>query len=270
MIRRSSRFRGGFTILELLVVIGIIMVLMGILLPALEHVRHQAYIDKCASNLRQIGQGMAMYSSENRGAYPRTRYVPDAPLQKGTGATSADPFGPTGPGPNDETAPAFLLLVSEHLPPELFICPYNDENDFAPDKLAGPGRSNFTDYVKNLGYSFANPYPSSAAVQAGYQFKNVHGPNFALASDLNPGTKPAMGSDVTSVTPSSASSAIYRALSRNHERDGMNVLYADGRVEWQTTPFCGPNGDNVFVNKSGVVEGSPVDREDDVLLPTEE
>jgi type II secretory pathway pseudopilin PulG len=268
MVNRSRSSR-GFTILELLVSIGIMMMLMGILLPALERVRHQAYIDKCASNLRQIGQAMAIYSGENRGAYPRTRYVADAPLQKGTGAASPDPFGPGGPGPNDETAPAFLLLVAERLPPELFDCPYDDENDFVPDRLAGPGRSNFTDYRKNLGYSFANPYPSSAAVQAGYQFKNVHGPDFALASDINPGTNPVTGSDVTSVTTSSGANAISRALSRNHERDGMNVLYSDGRVEWQRTPFCGPRGDNIFVNRAGAIEGSPVDRDDDVLLPVE-
>ena len=90
--------RNGFTLIEILMAIGIIGVLLGMLLPAIERVRHQAYIDKCASNLRQIGVAIAIYEQDNSGNFPRTIYDPAAPLTVDTGITAVDPFGQGGSG----------------------------------------------------------------------------------------------------------------------------------------------------------------------------
>jgi prepilin-type N-terminal cleavage/methylation domain-containing protein len=62
--------RRGFTLVELLVVIGIIALLVSILLPALNKAREQARRTQCLSNLRSIGQMMNMYANTFQGALP--------------------------------------------------------------------------------------------------------------------------------------------------------------------------------------------------------
>ncbi len=111
----------GFTLVELLVVIGIISVLIAMLLPALNKAREAAKTVQCASNLKQIGNAFFMYAQDNHGAIvPALSYAP----QYWDGAISG------------RTWPEFICRFGDYsatpnygLVPDLFHCPALTEGD---------------------------------------------------------------------------------------------------------------------------------------------
>jgi prepilin-type processing-associated H-X9-DG protein len=277
-----GRPRRGFSLADVCVVVIVLAVLVSVFLPSsISRCREPAHRVQCASNLRQIGQGIQMYANENKGNFPRTRYdgVGGAPTEYTVPAWS-DPLAPGGPGPNDVTAALFLLLRTQDMTAEIFVCPLSGAERWDYGGQPVSAVSNFPSR-RYLSYSYINPYPTPAVVAKGFKLDYTLTSDFAIAADMNPGLP-----SVAWVTPGSSRQQMAKANSRNHNGDGQNVLYADGHVEFQNTPFCGmdrprPAGqsfrDNIYTFGDGFggvaagvgVKGPPADALDSILLPTD-
>jgi len=123
--RAGRRAPAGFTLVELLVVIGIIAVLVSILLPSLNRAREAANQTKCLSNLRQLGNAMQMYVNENKGKFPQTgRY--DVPHNEDWLWWQETPYAGRPSADIRGSAIAKYMAANGNVTKDYFLCPSDD------------------------------------------------------------------------------------------------------------------------------------------------
>jgi prepilin-type N-terminal cleavage/methylation domain-containing protein len=125
---RRNRESLGFTLVELLVVIGIIALLAAILMPSLSSARELAKSASCLSNLRNIGASVGVYAADNRGFFPSSySYI------NGDSSAGGYRHWTAGLTPSEYTDPVNAGKYPKNA--EQFVCPSNPVGGWAPSNF---------------------------------------------------------------------------------------------------------------------------------------
>lgn len=257
--RRSGHSRrGGFTLVELLFVIGIIALLVGILVPSLQQARQQALRLRCASNVREIAKGCKSYMLEDR--MHRENVGGQMPCGE------PDPVYSFNPD-NGNVMGLRLLLRYQFISPSALVCPTAArELDHTEAKMKSEdGKIVLADdsFVNDAGQTTCSyGYLSMMAADSSDPAKEIR-----RKSTIHhlPSSMVIVGDNNPRVDWNGSIGANKEENSKNHRGLGQNVGLLNESVEWIDSPT--ELGDDIY-SSAGGSRSVQVHREsvEDVLL----
>ena len=202
----GSRQKRGFTLLELLVVVGIIALLAAILFPVFLAARGRARTTACASNLRQLHLALSLYVADNGGYLPPYYTGTHRQITRGDGTTFILP---------DQSEDLVTNVAPYVQAADIWFCPNDPFAGLEPERAVG-GRdynNRFTSYYLVAGVVYKHrqdtPYPMRLDVPNPAAFPLLTDRKSGTVLDLPPATGPGP-----------------------YSHDGrFNVLYRDGHVK---------------------------------------
>ncbi len=283
----------GFTLIELLVVIAIIAMLMAILMPALSKVKKIAMRVVCGTNLKGLGTAQTVYANDYNDSYVVQGQGGAHTWDDFTAQWNI----PTKDWKNTPAAisigASFYLLVREaDVSPKSFVCPASDQKEFDgvnPDNLdivqlwdfghkgTGRGPENTVSYSYHQPYAAGQANARSTGSKSRFAADGTRSAAFAVMADQNPffeypkltrgGTlneathrdKVALLGGGNNNVENLSSWEIRIANAQPHDREGQNIVFADGHTAYEQRSDVGVKNDNVYTswNSSAAV---PLDR----------
>ena len=241
----------GFTLVELLVVVGIIAMLVGILMPTLGRAREIAQMSMCGANLNGIGKGVIMYQAEAEDKFPLlSQHTSGADLMAAL-STSTDKDNIEDLNSN-AMQNVWVMIQKGSISEELVKCP-SDKGWKARKDVSGETSATLLRYGWNSweNFSFGMHMPYGANHGSPLNGTTLKG-SFPIFADKN------------SQSGGVSGSVYYRSSSNrrapgNHPRDGFNYLtygascakqrYNEGVA--QNFSACGVGNDDIYLSQDG-------------------
>lgn len=291
----------GFTLIELLVVIAIIAMLLAILMPALSKVKKIAQRVVCGTNLKGLGTAQTVYAHDYNGQYT-VQGRGGAHTWANVTQDWANPAKNWSTASNITVGASLYLLVREaDVSPKSFVCPSSNQTEWDQRTAAVGqpqldivevwdfGNINFNNQgpYNTVSYSYHQPYAASG--RTGTQGTASRGRNaadgqrsasFAVMSDRNPFFDDRLekgGATAQNYTGRvrglnwETTAERWETLSANsqpHDREGQNVLYADGHTDYVTRSDVGTRNDNIFTPWPNTSPANETDRRTGAPLMT--